>query len=110
MKDEEEVKQLLRQQKNKWKKDTKAIKQGTATLQDMIVEEPKPKQMKVNLTFAKPEETKVSKSSDEVQADQDAAPNTPIKNKRVLKQAAKELEEAPSDPQDDSYYVEFNLK
>jgi len=32
MKDEEEVKQLLRQQKNKWKKDTKAIKQGTATL------------------------------------------------------------------------------
>jgi hypothetical protein len=66
MKDEEEVKQLLRQQKNKWKKDTKAIKQGTATLQDMIVEEPKPKQMKVNLTFPKPEETKVSKISEEV--------------------------------------------
>ena len=75
MKDEEEVKQLLRQQKNKWKKDTKAIKQGTATLQDMIVEEPKPKQMKVNLTFW--------------------LARAQMKYRQI---AAKELEEAPSEP------------
>lgn len=81
MKDEEEVKSLLRQQKNKWKKDTKAIKQGTATLQDVAVSEPKPKQMKVNLSLAKPEETKVSKA-DELADQEDAAPSTPIKNKR----------------------------
>ena len=32
MKDEEDIKQLLRQQKNKWKKDTKMLKSGAATL------------------------------------------------------------------------------
>jgi hypothetical protein len=32
MKDEEDIKMLLRQQKNKWKKDTKMLKSGAATL------------------------------------------------------------------------------
>ena len=38
MKDEEDIKQLLRQQKNKWKKDTKMLKSGAATLQELITE------------------------------------------------------------------------
>ena len=107
----------MRQQKNKWKKDTKAIKSGVATLQDIIVEEPKPKQMKVNLTFTKAdpvEEKKASKPIEEpIQPEsqaEDAAPNTPIRNKRKEKQACKEIGEIPSDPVDDAYYVEFNLK
>ena len=55
----------------------------------MIVEEPKPKQMKVNLTLPKSEEKKVSKTeapeATENQAPEDAAPNTPIRNKRKEK-------------------------
>lgn len=38
MKDEEEVKMLLRQQKNKWKKDTKMLKSGAATMKELIDE------------------------------------------------------------------------
>lgn len=38
MKDEEEVKMLLRQQKNKWKKDTKMLKSGAATMRELIDE------------------------------------------------------------------------
>lgn len=38
MKDEEEVKMLLRQQKNKWKKDTKMLRSGAATMKELIDE------------------------------------------------------------------------
>jgi hypothetical protein len=46
----------------------------------MIVEEPKPKQMMVNLTLPKTEEAKVTKPPQPT-AEVDPAPNTPVKKR-----------------------------